>query len=183
MATSKFSRSGICPFHVDGLHEGERVRQSLKTRSRQLADRRLTALIRKLDERNRVKRAATDDSSVGAAQRTLAEAVDRFLRNHGELDQNRTFRGIIEYATWRKYRTKLNLLLAFCEAEGVTELADVSVDVLEDFRRTRNIELITWKVELQTLRTFFAYFGSRKWIATNPAKELKSPRNLNDLNS
>jgi site-specific recombinase XerC len=167
-----------CPFHVDGLHEGERVRQSLKTRSRQLADRRLTALIRNLDEQRRRERTAKDDCNVGAAQRTVAEAVDRFLRNHGELDRNRTFRGIIEYSTWRKYRTKLNLLQAFCEAAGVTDLAEVSVDGLEDFRRTRDVSLVTWKVELQALRTFFGYFVSRKWITTNPAKELKSPRNL-----
>ncbi|HEV8039311.1 MAG TPA: hypothetical protein VGP62_10650 [Bryobacteraceae bacterium] len=58
----------------------------------------------------------------------------------------------------------------------MSELADVDVDVLEDFRRTRKIELVTWKVELQALRTFFGYFVSRKWIAMNPAKELKAPR-------
>ncbi len=31
---------------------------------------------------------------------------------------------------------------------------------------------------MQTLRTFFAYCVSRKWIANNPAKELKAPRNV-----
>ena len=163
-----------CPFHVDGLDRGERVRQSLRTRSRRVADRRLAELIRKLDERRR----ASGDDSVAAAQRTVSEAVDRFLRNHGELDENRKFRGTIEYATWRKYRTKLNLLLAFCKVEGISELADVTVDVLEDFRRTRPIGLVTSKVELQALRTFFGYFVGRKWITTNPAKEIKAPRNI-----
>jgi integrase len=38
--------------------------------------------------------------------------------------------------------------------------------------------LVTWKVELQTLRTFFAYCVSRRWLPANPAKELKAPRNL-----
>src|SRR5712692_9533953 len=51
-------------------------------------------------------------------------------------------------------------------------------DVLEDFRRTRKIGLLTWKVELQALRTFFGYFVSHKWITTNPAKEMKAPRNI-----
>jgi hypothetical protein len=37
---------------------------------------------------------------------------------------------------------------------------------------------VTWKVELQALRTLFGYFVSRKWIAMNPAKELKAPRNI-----
>src|SRR5260370_40760114 len=52
------------------------------------------------------------------------------------------------------------------------------MDVLEDFRRTRKIGLVTWKVELQALRTFFGYFVSRKWITANPAKEIKTPRNI-----
>ena len=38
--------------------------------------------------------------------------------------------------------------------------------------------MVTWKVELQALRTFFGYFVSRKWMAANPAKEMKSPRNI-----
>ncbi len=137
-----------CPFHVDGLHHGERVRQSLRTTSRQLADRRLTALIRKLDER-RQERSAKGDGDGVTAVRTVAEAVDRFLKNHGELDQHRNFRGDIEYSTWRKYRTKLGLLRGFCDAESISELADVTINVLEDFRRTRKIGLVTWKVELR----------------------------------
>ena len=168
-----------CPYHVDGIHHGRRVRQSLRTTSRQLADRRLTALIRRLDEQRRHDGEAGDESrDSGGERRTVGEAVQRFLRNHGEMDENRKFRGSIEYATWRKYRTKLNLLLAFCEAEGIHELADVTIDVLEDFRRTRNVGLVTWKVELQALRTFCGYFVSRKWITTNSAKEMKAPRNI-----
>jgi len=62
--------------------------------------------------------------------------------------------------------------------EFISELRDVTVDVLEDFRRTRKIASITWKVELQALRTFFRSFVSRKWITSNPAKEMKSPRNI-----
>lgn len=37
---------------------------------------------------------------------------------------------------------------------------------------------MTWKVELQALRTFFEYFVSRKWIPSNPAREMKAPRNI-----
>ena len=37
---------------------------------------------------------------------------------------------------------------------------------------------MTWKVELQALRTFFGYCVIRKWISTNPAKEMKGPRNI-----
>ena len=50
--------------------------------------------------------------------------------------------------------------------------------LLEDFHRTRGIGSVTWKVELQTLRTFFGYCVSHRWITANPAKELKPPRNI-----
>lgn len=167
-----------CPFHVDGLHHGRRVRQSLRTTSRQLADRRLTALIRKLDEQRRCEGASEGDASGGTAVKTISAAVDRFLRNHGEIDQNGNYRGVVAYGTWRKYKTKLRLLVAFCDAEGISELPDVNIDVLEDFHRTRKIGLVTWKVELQSLRTFFGYCVSHMWITTNPAKEMKGPRNI-----
>jgi hypothetical protein len=84
-----------CPFHVDGLHHGTRVRQSLRTTSRQLADRRLTALVRKLDERRRDS--ANGDIAGVTTIRTVSEAVDRFLKNHGQLDEKRNFRGDVEY--------------------------------------------------------------------------------------
>ncbi len=42
----------------------------------------------------------------------------------------------------------------------------------------RRIGSWTWKVERQTLVTFFGYCVRRKWITTNPAKELEPPRNL-----
>src|SRR6185437_1745949 len=107
-----------------------------------------------------------------------SDAARRFLASHGELDPNRKFRGDLQYSTWRKYRTKLRLLVTFCDSEGITELSDVNIDVLEDYRRFRQISLITWKVELQALRTFFAYCVSHHWLTGNPAKKLKGPRNL-----
>jgi integrase len=166
-----------CPFHVDGKYRGERVRESLRTRSRQLADRRLAAVIRRIDENHRLD-AGGSESALGPAPRTISDAARQFLASHGELDQHRKFRGDLEFSTWRKYRTKLRLLVAFCDREGISELSDVNIDVLEDYRRLRQISLVTWKVELQALRTFFGYCVSHRWLTTNPAKEMKSPRNL-----
>jgi len=163
-----------CPFHVDGIYEGERIRQSLKTRSRQTADRRLVELLRTRD----AKVPGASESEVSPAQRTIAEAVDRFLKSHGEVDQRGKYRGDSEYSTWRKYRGCLKRLVSCCESLGITALAEVSVEALEDFRRTRSIVRTTWKGERQMLVTFFGYCITRKWITSNPAKELKSPRNI-----
>ena len=167
-----------CPFHADGKYHGERLRQSLKARSRQLADRRLAALLRKIDEKRQVDGMTDGRSNSGTAPRSLSDAVARFLHNHGHIDQNRTFHGDLQYSTWRKYRTKLGLLVSFCKGEDVSDLADVNIDVLEDFHRTRKISLVTWKVELQALRTFFGYCVRHRWMTANPAKAMKGPRNL-----
>ena len=78
----------------------------------------------------------------------------------------------------RSTAVPLRLLAAFCERAGIKAVADVTTDALEDFRGTRTIGKVTWKVERQMLITFFRFCVSRKWISTNPAKELKAPRNL-----
>jgi site-specific recombinase XerD len=166
-----------CRFHVDGKYYGERVRESLKTRSQQVANRRVAELMRKIDERRRLETLNGTPAS-NSAPRTISEAAQRFLRLHGEVDQDRHFHGDLQFSTWRKYRTKLKLFVAFCEFEGISELADISLDLLEDYRFSRKVGLVTWKVELQALRTFFGHCVSHRWKSTNPAKEMKAPRNI-----
>ena len=171
-----------CPFHVDGLHNGQRVRGSLTTRSRQLADRRLAELKRKLDAQLANQLGMENDAESGqmpaAATLTVSEAVARFLKTHGEIGPDGKYRGDSERGTWKKYRCALRLLTSFCEKAGIKGVADVTTDALEDFRGTRTIGKVTWKVERQMLITFFHFCVSRKWISINPAKELKAPRNL-----
>ena len=175
----------LCPFHVDGSHNGERIRQSLNTSSRQLADRRLAELIRTLDaqvdEQQGIEtqvQAGLIATRSGTVKRTVSEAVERFLASHGEILQDGKYRGDSEYNTFRKYRSGLRFLVSFCDGEGVSALPDVSTDLLEDFRSTRKIGLVAWRVERQALCTFFGYCLRRGWITINPAKELRAPRNV-----
>lgn len=172
-----------CPFHIDGIHRGRRVRESLKTRGRQTADRNLTELLRRLDAQLEEQESGGIKSASAAPeaappQRTVSEAVERFLASKGGVGQDGEFRGDVEQSTYRKYNTSLGFLSTFCKEHGVSRLVDVPVDALEDFRRTRKISSGAWKGERQMLITFFGYCISRKWITTNPAKELKPPRNL-----
>jgi site-specific recombinase XerD len=166
---------------VDGLHRAQRVRKSLGTNSRQLADRRLTELKRKLDAELAAAN-ATDEASpehvAATATLTLSEAVSRFLKTHGEIGPDGKYRGDSERGTWKKYRCTLRLLVSFCDSAGIQAIAEVTTAVLEDFRGTRNIGKVTWKVERQALITFFGFCVSGKWISANPAKQLKAPRNL-----
>lgn len=166
-----------CPFHVDGIHNGRRIRrQSLKTRSRQIADRRLTDLIRKLDAECSI--AVSGGKESASADRTVKDAVERFLVTKGTMQPDGSYRGDLEQATFRKYRSSLRILSSFCVQRGISMVADIDADALEDFRGTRKIGLVTWKAERQTLITFFAYCVKLKWITTNPAKEVDPPRNI-----
>jgi len=106
-------------------------------------------------------------------RRTLGDATKRFLAGHGGFDQAGKYRVDSEYSTYRKCRGVLSRLTSFCEARHIRALDDVGVETLEDFRRSRVIDRVTWKGERQGLVTFFGYCVSHKWIATNPAKELK----------
>ena len=168
-----------CPFHVDGIHNGQRIRASLGTRSSQVANRELAKLVRESDSKRETEgwhRGSLTQEL--APTRTVSDGVERFLRSCGGIDASGKYRGDLAHGTWRKYRCALELLASFCAAGQISVLSDVTLDVLEDYRCTRKIALVTWKVELQTLRTFFAFCVGHKWIASNPAKDFKAPRNL-----
>ena len=44
---------------------------------------------------------------------------------------------------WGKYRNSLTLLTSFCSAQQIVSLDDITLDVLEDFRGTREVALVT----------------------------------------
>jgi site-specific recombinase XerD len=174
-----------CPFHVDGLHRGQRIRESLKTSSRQMADRQLSKrtkeLDAELDARSDMDAVANSESMparVATQVITVSEAAARFLKGHGEIGQDGKYRGDSEYGTWKKYRCGLKFLVSFCEQAGVVALTDLTTERLEDFRSTGTIAKVTWKVERQMLVTFFRHCISRKWTTADPAKDVKAPRNL-----
>lgn len=145
------------PFHADGIYKGQRIRLSLGTRSLQKAQRKLDAKLAVLDRLD------------AGEEVTIAAACERFL---GSYD------GVGAASTIRKYGTKLRLPSDFCTSSGVRAIGDVTVDLLERYRQSRNIAVVTWKVELQALRTFFRFCQDRGWIERNPAKQVRAPKNL-----
>jgi integrase len=100
------------------------------------------------------------------------------LKTYGEVGSDGKYRGDAEYGTWKKYRCALRFWTTFCETAGISALGDVTTDSLEDFRSTRKIGRVAWKVERQMLITFFRFCISRKWSGENPAKGLKPPKNV-----
>jgi integrase/recombinase XerC len=173
-----------CTFHVDGVHStGERPRLSLKTRSRQIAERRIAELVWELDAKREARQAIVGVGTNSVVRdsppqdRSVAEAVERFLALSGSIKEGK-YSGNLERGTWRKYKNSLTLFAKFCFERSIISLADVAVADLEDFGIARNIKPVTWKVELQTLRTFFAHCVSRDWVTKNLAKDIKPPRNI-----
>ena len=97
--------------------------------------------------------------------KTLAEAADQYLLRCQDLST----------ATRIKYRNVLRNLLAFCQGEGATRLAELSVEMLDRYRAWRNIGRLTALKELQTLRQFCGFCVDRGWLRGNPAKRIKAP--------
>jgi site-specific recombinase XerD len=154
-----------------------------KTTGHHVADKRVRELIRnldaKLDARKHAAQAGESGSGVPVpVGRTVSDAIARFLATHGEIAQDGKFHGDSEYNTYRKYRSSLRFLSSFCNERRIVTLNDDMEDALQDYRRTRTIGGVTWKTERQLLITFFGFCVKRKWITTNPAKELSAPRNL-----
>jgi site-specific recombinase XerD len=81
-------------------------------------------------------------------------------------------------ATLRKHRNALAQQEAFCEAHGLVDLEEITVEVLGAFRAARGIALNTAAKELELLRQFFKFCHVRRWTADNPAAGIKTPRNL-----
>lgn len=131
-------------------------------RSRVRAEQQIVQLMQSLD--TRLKQSLREESGPPPAEsgtRTVSEAVERFLQSYGVIESSGRACGEIEYGTFRKYRNSLGLLTSFAAGRGIN-LSDLTLESLEAFRRTREIRPVTWKVELQTLRTFFSYCVKHK---------------------
>ena len=50
------------------------------------------------------------------AQRTVSDAVGRFLKSRGDIGPDGSYRGDVEYGTFRKYRNSLGLMVSILES-------------------------------------------------------------------
>lgn len=141
-----------CPIWCDGELNGERCRQSLKTRDWQRAIRKLAAL----------------EDPRAPQVKAVVEAITAF--EHHILS--------LESATQRKYRNVLAQFRGYCERAHVHDLVQLNVEHLDAYRGSRNLSPITALKELQTLRQFFGFCFDRRWIGENIAKRIKAPRNI-----
>jgi integrase/recombinase XerD len=149
-------RRCLCPISVDGTLVGQKVRKSLR-----LCDwQRAQDLIRQWEAEQRIVGQQQPVSIAGAAEKFLADAKARNLAER----------------TVYKYDLLFRRLKDFTERGGYSLLRDLDVDALTRFR-------LEWKdgprasqKKLERLRAFFRFSQKRRWVAENPASELKAPK-------
>jgi site-specific recombinase XerD len=137
---------------MQGVHDGQPIRQSLGTRSMQEALRQVALL----------------EAPHATQLKPVEEAVEAYKKHIAPL----------ETGSQRRYAQTLNRLAAYCEREKLNYMADLEVEDVDGFRATRKLAPSTSAKELTILRLFFSFCVERKWIAENPAKKIKPPRNI-----
>jgi len=143
-----------CPLWADGYVNGKRTqRRSLGTSDTARARKKAVAM--ESDEK---------------IYKPVEDAVTAFLAN-------RRSEGLQETSI-KKYDNTLDKLKEFCEAIEVDSLAEIDTEKLDRFRAGRGLAQITASKELELLRVFFGFCLDRNWIRENPAKKIRSPRNI-----
>jgi site-specific recombinase XerD len=148
------SCKGKCPFRVSGTDaNGERIRETLKTRDLARASKRLAELESRgaLDERPKGKR--------------LDDAIEAYLSNIE-----------VGAGTRENYERVLKHLAVTAADAGVEMLHGVEVELIDQYRKSRDVSLLTWGKELAALRAFFAHCNDRGWMKGNPAKVIRMPK-------
>jgi len=149
-----------CPINVEGYLGDAYIRQSIDTRSWEVAQFK----VREMEATARLPKPKEQPEV------TIAHAVDRFMQDA----QARNLTG----ATMAKLRVLLEKqLIAFCQASGFQHIRQLqSVDVVSSFREGWKDAPISALKKLELLRSFFRFCRDRAWIDTNPARAVASPK-------
>jgi integrase len=141
-----------CPIWADGYVNGQRtLRHSLKTRDMARARKRAAEL---------ENPTATHDA------KPIAEAITAFEKQISSL----------QATTQRRYKIITRAFQAFCNGAGLDDMTQISVEDLDAYRATRKLSLSGAAKELVILRRFFTFCQKRRWVQTNVAKEIETPK-------
>lgn len=141
-----------CIIWVDGTLNGQRYRKSLDLRDWERAGKKVREL----------------EDPTAARLKPVSEAVTAFEQHILSL----------ESSTQRKYKNVMRQIQGHCIAAGLHDVADVTVERLDAYRAARGIARITAQKELEILRQFFGFCKERNWTDDNPAKRIKSAKNI-----
>jgi site-specific recombinase XerD len=148
--TGRDDKNCACPIWVDGELHGRRYCRSLKVRDWQRAIRKVAAL----------------ESPDAVAPMPVEAAIEAWRKS---LD--------VEDSTWRGYRSTARALESWCKGR-VETIGALTVDLLTQFRAERAVAQTTKATELGTLRQFLGFCVNRRWVASNPARQIPRQRGI-----
>lgn len=143
-----------CPIWIDWRMQGQRIRKPLGLRDWQAAQQRARDM------------EATGIEKVGEAV-TIQKATADF-----EADAL----NMMQAVTLKQYKILFRQLNAFSQSKGLVFLRQIGVVEAREFRNTWTVSPRTAGKHLERLKRFFNWCMENEWIASNPAKPLKSPK-------
>lgn len=145
-----------CPLSVEGLLGDTYIRRGLKTSDWQKAQ----GIVREWEAEQRI---------IGCEQAvSIEQAADTFTADAKARN--------LAVQTVYKYELLFKRLKEFARRAGYELLRDLEVDALTRFRAEWKDGPRTSQKKLERLRAFFRFCQKRKWVAENPASELKMPK-------
>src|SRR5581483_8478114 len=139
-----------CVIYAEGSLGGEYIRQSLKTRSREQANRRI------LEAEARGSWDAKPEPT--SRSRTITDAIAAFLEDAASV-KGRELAG----ATLSKYRTLLGRLELFCQEHSLSALDSLTTEHLRSFKETWPTGPRATGNNISRLRAFFRFCIDNEW--------------------
>jgi integrase len=156
--TSERYRRCTCPIYVEGSLGGQPIRKALDQTSWEAASDLIAAW--------------TATGKIGVVRvevPSIRDAVQKFVEDAKARQ--------LQPATLGKHTNLLEKrLLPWCQHKGLTQLAQLTIDVLREFRATWSDGPLSAAKNLERLRSFLSFCLQSGWIPTNPAKALKPPK-------
>jgi integrase/recombinase XerC len=144
-----------CPVWVQGTLGGETIRRSLDLTSWEAAE----GVVRAWKEAGRI-------GAEGRRSFPVREATEQYLRDS---------EARLKPSTVDLYRRGLKHLISWCARENLTELADLRIEKLREYRESWTCRAVTAARRIDRLRIFLAFCVDSGWLQQNPAKLLKAP--------
>lgn len=153
-------RNCECPVWVDGFLGDREIRESLRTRNWQVAQRKVRDW--------EVEDKKTEEPAPEPTPVSISEAWEQFL-NDCEVRSLRE-------PTIRKYSHLARQMHDFAQGKGLRFMEEFDVETLRVFRSSwpnRNLSALK---KLELLRSFFRFCSESGWITGNPAKKIRNPK-------
>ena len=149
-------RACRCVIWVDGFLGSKEIRQSLDTRDWTRAQDK----IREWE--------AADRQTASQTRKALEDAWKDFV---ADIEARK-----LHESTIKKYKLLRREMEGFAKGKGICFLDQFDLSMTSKFREGWKIGPRTHAKTLERLRSFFKFAFKRKWIAENPAEDLKPPK-------